>query len=783
MIRFITRNSLQLPALAFCGLVLAVLRVQIPTYSGSGQYSSLLSLLSWLLFLEILSLALLPFFAYLFKKYPDCGFGISKAGGLFVFGIITWAIAAYFPLNANRVLSGMIFIALIILSLLYTRNISFYINFFSKYKKHILYCQTLYISGFLWFAFIRFLNPEIYWGEKPMDLGLLYFFTRSETFPPTDLWSSGTIMRYYYLGSYIFGAAFRLLSIDASVGYNLSIASIAAFCLASFYSFFTAFTRNYRFAIIASIALIFFCNPEIFNLLLQGNPVNFDTFWAATRLFTPPGFTEYPLWSYLFADLHAHVISQAACAILLAVIPAVLLSRPGSVNSLAVLVFYSILLSSLMLLNTWDLITYSLLTALIIFSKHFRLLKSYDFRSMKAFLFKLSYDYAIIAFSSFIVIFPYIQSASPESAAHYGWNGASEYNTLSQLLRHFGVWVFIALGGILAVILKFNKRTTLTMMQLYFPIFISTLPILIGMLCYKKGLIPPPWGILIFSSLLCLLSIIIIILSYRKSINVLYAGIGLLITSLFWSLSEPFFLIDRMNTVFKFYHSLWFILGSASLILMFFVFQKIKTKCMFRRLLSSGYKILLSAIFIISIFGALINTYIMTAHKRTDGPRFTLNGQAYLEKINPTEYSLIKWINSNIKGNATILEAQGSSYGPFTRIVMHTGLSTILGWEHHVKQRGTPQDEVIRRREDIKTIYNTTDVQEAENLLEKYKVQLIVIGKLERETYQAAGLDKFAKNPGKYPLLFKEGDSLLFTRSHSILSGENNNKLEIKWTH
>ena len=41
---------------------------------------------------------------------------------------------------------------------------------------------------------------------------------------------------------------------------------------------------------------------------------------------------------------------------------------------------------------------------------------------------------------------------------------------------------------------------------------------------------------------------------------------------------------------------------------------------------------------------------------------------------------------------------------------MLTGLPTVLGWDYHVKQRGNDAREVEARKNDIRAMYQATDV-------------------------------------------------------------------------
>jgi uncharacterized membrane protein len=78
---------------------------------------------------------------------------------------------------------------------------------------------------------------------------------------------------------------------------------------------------------------------------------------------------------------------------------------------------------------------------------------------------------------------------------------------------------------------------------------------------------------------------------------------------------------------------------------------------------------------------------------------------------------------------------------------MHTGLPTVLGWEHHVRQRGASDSEVQRRKRDIATMYLSTDIAQTLRLMKRYQISFVVVSSLERSTYPGLGLQKFEARP------------------------------------
>jgi YYY domain-containing protein len=127
----------------------------------------------------------------------------------------------------------------------------------------------------------------------------------------------------------------------------------------------------------------------------------------------------------------------------------------------------------------------------------------------------------------------------------------------------------------------------------------------------------------------------------------------------------------------------------------------------------------------------------------------TLNGLLYFEQYQPDDAAGIAWLNQHVSGTATIVEATGGSYSAFDEVAWMTGLPTILGWDfHEIQWHGAsiiPQED--QRKNDINTIYQTTDVKVALGLLQKYHVQYVYVGPQEQQVYgkNPTGLAKFGQ--------------------------------------
>jgi uncharacterized membrane protein/DNA-binding beta-propeller fold protein YncE len=133
----------------------------------------------------------------------------------------------------------------------------------------------------------------------------------------------------------------------------------------------------------------------------------------------------------------------------------------------------------------------------------------------------------------------------------------------------------------------------------------------------------------------------------------------------------------------------------------------------------------------------------------------TLNGLAFKVRMNPQEYDAIMWLRENVKGHPVILETTGKSYQAYSRISMNTGLPTLLGWASHVYSKGYTWQEVFEHSKAIDTIYDTTDIEEAMELIRKFNIAFIYVGYLERERHDPFGLQKFDRYPNFFGLVYR----------------------------
>jgi uncharacterized membrane protein len=187
----------------------------------------------------------------------------------------------------------------------------------------------------------------------------------------------------------------------------------------------------------------------------------------------------------------------------------------------------------------------------------------------------------------------------------------------------------------------------------------------------------------------------------------------------------------RMNTVFKFYYQAWVMLALAA---------AFGVSRLAGREAPWALKAPALLLTILLVAGSLVYPLAAIPSKAGDfRGQATLDGLAYLRQSSPADVSAIEWIRANVPPDAVVLESSGGSYSPegAGRISMSTGNPTLLGWDFHERQwRGSAYDRLAAGRpEALEQIYRTTLPEELPKLLEKWGVDYVLIGPLERRKF------------------------------------------------
>jgi uncharacterized membrane protein len=193
--------------------------------------------------------------------------------------------------------------------------------------------------------------------------------------------------------------------------------------------------------------------------------------------------------------------------------------------------------------------------------------------------------------------------------------------------------------------------------------------------------------------------------------------------------------LERMNTVFKFGYHAWLFLGLGGTLALFAAVAWVP------RWLRLGCWITLVPLVLLALAYPWAGTYV-----RKDGFRSapTLDGLRWLRTGSPGDVEAIAWLRANAPGDAVVLEAAGPDYSQYghARISTFTGRPTVIGWGgHEVQWEHDPGD----RMQQVAAAYKAADARSARALIDRYGIDYVVVGPLERTDYGDQGVAKWDK--------------------------------------
>ncbi len=653
--------------------------------------------------------------------------------------------------------------------------------------------ELLFWGVFALFLAVRAFNPEVFWGEKPMDFAFLNALTRAATLPPPEPWFSGSTLHYTYFGHYVVAALGKVCHLHPGLTFNLGIALFGALTAMAAFALGCAIGGRRGVGLLSALFVVLIGNLAGLREVIARKVVNFDYFWATSRVIKDT-INEYPLWSFLFADLHAHVLVMPFSLTFLAL--AIWWVRrdeaPAPVPASVLFILLGFLLGAIMVTNGWSSPTYILFLPFLLGCV--RLARRPLGRGRTAVLLVL----ALLAVALVVLRAEYSQWLSP-LAARFGEEVADLYSYA--LLGLAGLAALVALPGATV----FTGAVVALAYALYLPFWrdFSAPPRNFGLqdqfadfwdfanifglflfiaipflfVLWRRSLQGPARQRLGAGRTLAMWVVALTVVScwilsvpavagllphaIRGSLRIGLAAVAVL--AFYVTLQRPLtssqrlatiilsfavavgagtvivFVWDRMNTIFKFYLEAWLLLAAASAVAVVDLWQGLIRAPLLRRAWQLGVVGLTG----LALFTAGSGVWGVVNTNRVETPRPTLDGTAYLPQHAPHDRAAYEWINENIAGIPVIAEAHGPSYQEFARVAMNTGLPTVLGWDYHVHQRAQRWPDINKRKDDLKKLYTSDNQQAVAEILRKYHIALIYIGPLERRTYNGANLEKF----------------------------------------
>ncbi len=365
-------------------------------WNALANDSQWLGIAWWWLVVELLGVVALPLTLALFHKFSDRGYIFAKSLGLLIVAYVAWLLASlHLVIQSALAIWIITFIALAISIVALVLRRTAVMQFFREHSAIILIEEGLFTLAFGAFVGVRMLNPDLWqpWngGEKTMEFAFLNAILKSPYFPPYDPFFAGGYINYYYYGIYLVGVLIKLTGIASEVAFNLAVPTL--FALTSVNAFSLAFNlsnrrhptsntqhstsnihsrvSNHAFirAVITGLLAALFitiignldgfvqiaegigkaANSDFHSsiigvdglvnmllgapaVLLQGKSLPPFDYWRSSRVI-PFTINEFPLWSFLFADLHPHMIGIPFTLLALALTAHIIVPRAASDQS------------------------------------------------------------------------------------------------------------------------------------------------------------------------------------------------------------------------------------------------------------------------------------------------------------------------------------------------------------------------------------------------------------------------------------------------------------------
>jgi YYY domain-containing protein len=696
---------------------------------------ALIDIAVWWLVLEIIGFCALPIASHISRNLKDNGYSISKPLGLLLLTYISWIISIFMGYSYFSVLLSLGIITACSLIIYWKKGK------LSLDKKYIVNFEILFFFLFTVFVFIRAYSPDIYWtgGEKFMDMTFINSFLRTSQFPPLDPWMSGTVIQYYYFGYLIVANLIKISAVLPSAAFNLATSSFFALAFTTALGIGYNLTGRIKYGIITAFFVTTAGNLvgffQLLDILSKGDVVNhilsFD-YWTSSRVI-PDTINEFPFFSFLQGDVHAHMISITFQLLILLLLLNIMKSRASSCASIFIL---GLSIGFLYPLNTWDYPVY-LFLAIIVMA--FRFFIDSTFSVSKKKLSKPIFAICAVSAFSYLLYLPYHNSYRLDRTVSII---TSERTSLIFYIAIYGLFLYL----IYRFVISKSKKSGLK--SVYFVITLILLSVLAVSLKFELLILLIP---------MLILSIVSIIKEKnRDHAFVLILIITGILLSLF---CELFYIQDalgnampsyfRMNTVFKLYVMNWVLWGvSAGAI----VFQ---FRDSFSRKKTWGIVAVL-LILMVSVYPVFATIGKSGGFKGEPN----LDGEAYVQKQHPQDYMAILWFR-NLTGQPVVLQAPGELYSWNTYITAFTGLPTVIGWYwHELNWRYPRRQEVDARWSEVNTMYTSLNPEEVSSLLRKYNVSYIYFGEAESKRYSSPRL--FESHPEKFEKVFEYGDVVIY---------------------
>ncbi|HTX79440.1 MAG TPA: DUF2298 domain-containing protein [Longilinea sp.] len=819
----------------------------------------MLDFVRWYLYLTALGLLTFPLAYRFLPWLADKGYAVSRALGMLLWGFTFWLLASLHILqnDVGGELFALLVLAGLSVASVLSGQWQEVIAWLKAHWKTVVVVEALFLVAFGCWALVRASNPNISGTEKPMELAFINAILKSPSFPPSDPWLSGYSISYYYFGYVMIAMLCRITGVYSGVGFNLAAALWYSLTALGAYGivynlialwkgshsgqknssgkavpglfggllgpFFILIVSNIEgFLEMLSAGGLFWSRAADGTLqspfwswlgILEINqsppqpmvwmPTRYNWWWRASRVvsdYTASGswkeiIDEFPVFSYLLADLHPHVLDMPF--VMLAISFALNLYVWGQNKRVDGLQLWSwiqkpafwltaVVFGGLAFLNTWDFPFYVALIsgvyALVRYQQN-----GWSWRRLLEFV-----EYAaVIGIAGALLYFPFYVGFSSQAGGFipsmvFFTRGVQFWVMFAPLL--VPIFMFLAYlyrqrrqAGSLATGLKFSGLIVggLWLLSYLFGGLLLLLPLLGDILTQGNGALASLGVKLIAAGN-----------AFADAQEAVSAG-----SLFFGTLLHRFTSPGTWLTLFVLIALVWAIVATSH--------KKDEAESadtgdedLTRQFNHSGFPFVLALIllgagltlfpeffYLRDQFGYRINTIFKfyfeswitwglaaafgsfvlwnEARKKKWGMGFAVTWLAviaialpyivfglntFTNGFNPgtlnldgtafyssDELAAVGWLDSAPYG--TVAESIGGSYSAYARVSELSGLPTVLGWTGHESQWRGGEKEKGTRQNDIELLYRTNDWLTALDIIQHYDIRYIYVGALERSTY------------------------------------------------
>ena len=684
---------------------------------------------TWWILAFLMGMLAMPVTGILFAGFEDKGWMFSKVLAIAVAGFLTWFLVAVklIPFTAVTCIVVCLVCAAVCI-LLYRSQQKKGIDCLPEGKAELIFWEEiLFFAVFLMWTYLAGFRPQAYGTEKFMDYGFMEAMMRSTTLPAKDLWYSEGTINYYYGGQYFAVFLTKITGSRVELTYNLMRTFVAAFAFVFPFSLIhqmavdklgkdltgkkrcvpalSGILAGISVSIAGNMHYVVYCKIIPWIQTLQGKKP--DSYWFpdATRYigYNPdvPDKTihEFPCYSFVLGDLHAHVVNVMFVLFLTGLLYAwmksvrekeAVVERNHGVNFwrrqllMPHILLAAVLIGMFRFTNYWDFIIYFVVAGgTILFANIIR----FQGKIKKVLAVTIAQAVEIIVVS-YLVILPFTLKFD---TMFHGVGIAQYHSMIHQLLILWGLPAVLTV--LLIICILWEKLRGGQNRGLYRLMKAIDLPDL-------------------FAIIMGLCAIGLVLIPEFVYVRDIYENGN-----------------ARANTMFKLTYQAYILFGMTMGYGIFRMLVTARQKVF--KIFSVVGLVLLCWTF--GYFGNSVNAWFGNV---LDPSGYKgLDATSFLENDFAEDASAIRWMKENIKDSPVILEANGDSYTDYERVSAMTGLPTVLGWYVHEWLWRNDTADLNEKSADIEKIYTSTDQSEVEELLKKYNVEYIFVGSTETEKY------------------------------------------------